>query len=285
MTDPGEKPDGDERVKSVLEAAERAASEILSDATDEAQKRVAEARERAEQVGRDRVEMMSALSDAMLEQATTVKRQCDLLIDAIDRVVVELELELERPLRNPSPKVPAPVAKAPATPASPTPAPPVPAPPPKQPVQPAAAPPQMSEARRRALQAIRERIARGVDQEQRPPQGRASIPAPPPVAPRQQQPAPRAPHPAPVPTAPAQPAPTARPATGPPANRPVQSQPARTPRRRVSEQAAEGARLLATQMAVAGSTRAEILVRLRKEFGIEDPEPIVDAAVGGSDES
>ena len=34
-------------------------------------------------------------------------------------------------------------------------------------------------------------------------------------------------------------------------------------------------------MAVAGSTRAEILVRLRKEFGIEDPEPIVDGVVGG----
>jgi hypothetical protein len=38
----------------------------------------------------------------------------------------------------------------------------------------------------------------------------------------------------------------------------------------------EGARLLATQMAVAGSTRDEIAVRLLEEFGIEDASPILD---------
>jgi hypothetical protein len=40
--------------------------------------------------------------------------------------------------------------------------------------------------------------------------------------------------------------------------------------------ASEGARLLATQMAVAGSTRDEIAGRLREEFGIDDPSPILD---------
>jgi hypothetical protein len=43
---------------------------------------------------------------------------------------------------------------------------------------------------------------------------------------------------------------------------------------------AKAARLLATQMAVAGSSREEIETRLREEFGIDDPGGILDA-VGG----
>ena len=42
----------------------------------------------------------------------------------------------------------------------------------------------------------------------------------------------------------------------------------------------EGARILATQMAVAGSDRAEIEHRLRNEFGIEDAAPILDGILG-----
>jgi hypothetical protein len=38
----------------------------------------------------------------------------------------------------------------------------------------------------------------------------------------------------------------------------------------------EGARLLATQMAVAGSGREQIERRLQDEFGIRDPSPILD---------
>lgn len=41
-----------------------------------------------------------------------------------------------------------------------------------------------------------------------------------------------------------------------------------------------GARLLATQMAVSGSSRGEIDGRLRTEFGIEDPASILDAIMG-----
>jgi hypothetical protein len=43
---------------------------------------------------------------------------------------------------------------------------------------------------------------------------------------------------------------------------------------------ADGARLLATQMAVAGSSRAEIENRLRGEFGISDSGPMLDAILG-----
>lgn len=44
-----------------------------------------------------------------------------------------------------------------------------------------------------------------------------------------------------------------------------------------------GARLLATQMAVSGSSREEIAQRLRNEFGIEDTRPILDAILGAED--
>ncbi len=42
----------------------------------------------------------------------------------------------------------------------------------------------------------------------------------------------------------------------------------------------DGARLLAAQMAVAGSNRAEIEIRLREEFGIQDAAPILDGILG-----
>jgi vacuolar-type H+-ATPase subunit H len=42
----------------------------------------------------------------------------------------------------------------------------------------------------------------------------------------------------------------------------------------------DGARLLTTQMAVAGSSRAEIASRLQNEFGIEDTGPMLDAILG-----
>ena len=41
-----------------------------------------------------------------------------------------------------------------------------------------------------------------------------------------------------------------------------------------------GARLLATQMAVSGSSREEIAERLRNGFEIEDTDAILDAILG-----
>lgn len=46
---------------------------------------------------------------------------------------------------------------------------------------------------------------------------------------------------------------------------------------------AAGARLLATQMAVSGSSREEIEARLRKGFEIEDTKAILDAILGPED--
>ena len=46
---------------------------------------------------------------------------------------------------------------------------------------------------------------------------------------------------------------------------------------------AAGARLLATQMAVSGNSREEIEQRLRSQFEIEDPSPVLDAILGPED--
>jgi len=46
---------------------------------------------------------------------------------------------------------------------------------------------------------------------------------------------------------------------------------------------AAGARLLATQMAVSGSSREEIAARLRSNFEIEDTSEILDAILGPED--
>lgn len=44
----------------------------------------------------------------------------------------------------------------------------------------------------------------------------------------------------------------------------------------------EGVRLLATQMAVAGSSRREIEDRLRRELNVRDPETLVDEVLGSA---
>jgi hypothetical protein len=62
---------------------------------------------------------------------------------------------------------------------------------------------------------------------------------------------------------------------GPPAQEPVPDAPGRG--------TAAGARLLATQMAVSGNSRAEIEARLRNGFEIEDAASILDAILGPED--
>ena len=66
----------------------------------------------------------------------------------------------------------------------------------------------------------------------------------------------------------------------PPERRPVEPppEPPSTEPQRDGGRVSEGARLLATQMAVAGSGRETIAARLREEFGIHDPSAILDDA-------
>ena len=68
-----------------------------------------------------------------------------------------------------------------------------------------------------------------------------------------------------------------------PAPEPAAEKPAAPPSAatsRPSGPASAGARLLATQMAVAGSSRDEIASRLENEFGIADPDEMLDGILG-----
>ena len=65
--------------------------------------------------------------------------------------------------------------------------------------------------------------------------------------------------------------------SGEPHLKPVEGGPEQPPERRSS---ASGARLLATQLAVSGSSREEIEQRLRSSFEIEDTSEILDAILG-----
>jgi hypothetical protein len=65
--------------------------------------------------------------------------------------------------------------------------------------------------------------------------------------------------------------------------RAVASEEAPDPESEAKRSDAAGARLLATQMAVEGSSREEIEQRLRNGFEIEDTEAILDAILGSED--
>ena len=124
----------------------------------------------------------------------------------------------------------------------------------------------------RSLGEVAETVARETDG-RRP----ASRPAP------QTRRSPQTPPPAPVrPVAPAPPAPAAAvppaptPVPAPPVRRPEPVQTAPEPPRRV-----DGARLVALQMAVAGSTREEVHEELQRAFRLPDPSSILDDVFGG----
>lgn len=176
-----------ERVKGIIEAAERTAAAIVADAEAQARKQLAQARVQAERVAARRSEEIAALTGDLISRTEAVRRQSDELLQLLD------------------------------------------------------------EAQRRIG---------GVAQ------------APPDA----------------VPPAPNWPAQSEEPTEGPAAGeqpaqhlRAVESQPGQGMQ---GNSSFDGARLLATQMAVAGSGRAEIDSRLRNEFGIEDTGPMLDAILG-----
>jgi hypothetical protein len=77
--------DATERIEAVIEAAEKAAAGIIADAEAEAQRYLEESRARADKVAADRALAMTEVTDDLLEQAREVKRQSDDLIIALDR--------------------------------------------------------------------------------------------------------------------------------------------------------------------------------------------------------
>jgi hypothetical protein len=84
-------------------------------------------------------------------------------------------------------------------------------------------------------------------------------------------------------TPPPEPAPVPR-REPPPVRRPEPVQSAPEPPRRVDDKSDarfDGARLVALQMAVAGSTREEVHAELQRAFRLADPSSILDDVFGG----
>jgi vacuolar-type H+-ATPase subunit H len=168
-----------ERLAAIVEAAERAAVQVIDDAEEEARGRLEQAAAEAERLVADRLAELDGLTDSLISQAEAVRAQSEQLIASLEQARRRLapEQDPERPERR----------------------------------QPDSRPSHLT-----AVDPVAESAA---------------------------------------------PAPTAlRPAEG--------------------ETTAAGARLLATQMAVSGSSREEIEARLRNGFEIEDTASIVDAILG-----
>ncbi len=217
----------DSQVQPIIEAAEKAATEIIAEAEAKAAEYVEESRQRSEEAAGRQAQDMWALTDALIGRAEAVKRQSDELLQALNQTRRGAKAAIE--------------AAPPAASIEPP-------PPPK-----ATPPPSPTQAR------TTETVPRG---RATPP---PSAPAPPPKV---QSPKPAAEPPSPKPAAPEPP-----PTPAPERRRPFM------PHSGAGEPS-EGARLLATQMAVAGSSREEITNRLRDDFGIEDAGTMLDSILG-----
>lgn len=184
-----------ERVKGIIEAAERTAAAIVADAEAQARKQLAQARIQAERVAARRSEEIAALTDDLINRTEAVRRQSDELLRLLDESqrrlggVVQIPLDADTPASEP-------------------------------PAQGGGVWPNEGQGA--------ESVGGGAEQ---PTQHLRAVEP-----------------------------------------QPGQGMPGRHP--------SDGARLLATQMAVAGSGRAEIDRRLRNEFGIEDTRAMLDAILG-----
>lgn len=226
------------RVESVLEAAESAAAGIREDAQEWASRYLEESRRKADELANERIQEISTLTDTLISRARAVAKQSDELLSALD--------DAGRRMIDNS--------------------------------RPSGWVPRGSGAARRSGSAGSDSESSVTSSESEP--SVTSSEGPPPV--RSVEPA-ADPSPPPPPELGGPPAgprpPSVARRSSPPTQveRPPYEQPPVPPRARPSSgRVSEGARLLATQMAVAGSSRDEISWRLREEFGIHDASAILD---------
>jgi hypothetical protein len=241
-----------ERIQMIIAAAEQAAAGIIEDADAQARRYIDASRQRADALADERVRVMSDLTETLVRQAELVRRQSDELLSALDSARSELAGRIGQELTQGPQAAPGPQALQS-----------------QAGDQPAAAPPQAAPA-------------------EAPPQGAPAQAQP--QGPPPQQGGNRVPHLQPVesdrpdlqavesPPEPEQPSgqPASQPPPAPPPPSPIKPSVPPASGAAVSD----GARLLAAQMAVAGSSREEIANRLRDEFGIQDAGPILDGILG-----
>jgi hypothetical protein len=79
-----------DRIQSVIDAAERAAAEILNDAKREAKRQIEDSNRRAEQMAKDRIRSIYELTDGLVDRARNVKDQSDTLLGALDSAIRDI---------------------------------------------------------------------------------------------------------------------------------------------------------------------------------------------------
>ena len=85
-----------ERIQVIIEAAEKAAAGIIEDAEAQARRYLDDSRRRADILAEQRLRAMAEVTDSLLSQAETVKRQSNDLISSLDRARGQIE-DRDRP--------------------------------------------------------------------------------------------------------------------------------------------------------------------------------------------
>lgn len=76
-----------ERLQTVIDAAERGAEAIRSDAEEQARMHVAEAQRKADRMTAERVRLISELTDDLITHAGTVRNRSEQMVEALDDAI------------------------------------------------------------------------------------------------------------------------------------------------------------------------------------------------------
>jgi hypothetical protein len=85
------------QMRSVVDAAERAAEAIRLDAEDQARRHLAEAQRKADRLTADRVALISELTDDLIRQATNVREHSEQMVRALEDAIGSFTDRLEQP--------------------------------------------------------------------------------------------------------------------------------------------------------------------------------------------
>jgi hypothetical protein len=80
-----------ERLEAIVEAAERAAESVIDDAEAQARRYLAQARAEADRLATDRVTGLAELIEALIEQATTLRRDAERLQTTLEEARSRVE--------------------------------------------------------------------------------------------------------------------------------------------------------------------------------------------------
>ncbi len=83
-----------ERLAVIVEAAERAATQVIDDAEAEARRYLAQARAEADQILAERLSSLNEQTDSLIAQAEEIRQRSERLLDALTAAKVRLEAEI-----------------------------------------------------------------------------------------------------------------------------------------------------------------------------------------------